>query len=133
MREYPTHLFVYGTLMVPEVLRRLLGSTLRMEGAQLEGYSRFRVKGAVYPGIVSAGAKDIVSGAVLSGMTTAQWKTLDAYEGDEYERLMVEARLLSGQTMEAATYVYRDPLNLTDEPWDDSQVLETLGELGLGE
>ena len=131
MSGYPEHLFVYGTLMEPEVLRRLLGHALEMNPAVVRGYRRFRVRNAVYPGIVAESSESSTAGRVLSGLSETDWKTLDAFEGDEYERLLVETTLESGETISAATYVFRDPANLTDEPWDRKVTLKSLRELGL--
>ncbi|MEM9025462.1 MAG: gamma-glutamylcyclotransferase family protein [Verrucomicrobiota bacterium] len=131
MGEFPEHLFVYGTLMEPEVLRRLLGHVLEMRPAVIRGYRRFRVRNAVYPGIVAASPESSTTGKILSGLLESDWKTLDAFEGDEYERLLVETSLESGETIPAATYVFRDPANLTDELWDRKATLKSLRELGL--
>lgn len=119
--------------MVPEVLIRLLGRTLDMRPARLDGYARFRVKGAVYPGIVATEGAGSVNGIVLSGMNQQDWETFDRYEGEEYSRETVRVFLPSGDALTVDTYVYRDDSNLTDEPWDDREVINSLKELGLGE
>ena len=124
-------LFVYGTLMVPEVVRRLLGHELHMRPARLGGFSRFRVKEAVYPGIIVGAADDFVDGQLLSGMTQADWETLDRYEGNEYARRSVQVLGVDGEELLADAYVFKHPGFLTDEPWDDSDVLNKLRALGL--
>lgn len=131
MSEKTRYLFVYGTLMVPEVVRRLLGHELEMRSAKLPGYQRFRVADAVYPGIIEGREEDSVSGQLLSGMSTKGWDTLDIYEGDEYTRRAVEVIDASGAKMIAQAYVFKDARFLTDEPWDDSEVLNQLKDLGL--
>jgi gamma-glutamylcyclotransferase (GGCT)/AIG2-like uncharacterized protein YtfP len=47
------HLFTYGTLMFPEVWRVVVGKDFESTPAQLPGYQIFRVRDAVYPGIIA--------------------------------------------------------------------------------
>lgn len=100
-------LFVYGTLMVPEVLTALLGRVPQIKAATLEGYRRFSVPGERYPAIVSA-ARSRVRGRLLVGLTASELAQLDAYEGDAYVRTEV-ALLVDGEVTPAACYVWRDP------------------------
>ena len=47
------HLFTYGTLMFPEVWQAVVGKDFETTPAQLPGYQIFRVRDAVYPGIIA--------------------------------------------------------------------------------
>jgi gamma-glutamylcyclotransferase (GGCT)/AIG2-like uncharacterized protein YtfP len=47
------HLFTYGTLMFPEVWQAVVGRQFETTPAQLPGYQIFRVRDAVYPGIIA--------------------------------------------------------------------------------
>jgi hypothetical protein len=48
------HLFTYGTLMFPEVWQAVVGKEFQTLPAQLPNFQIFRVKDAVYPGIIAA-------------------------------------------------------------------------------
>ncbi|CAG8205049.1 unnamed protein product [Penicillium nalgiovense] len=111
-------LFFYGTLMVPQILHRVIHgqadpepwqkAMLRFQPAILHGYRRHRVENADYPGIVvvpetqpetespapktSAGTS--VIGTLVSGLTDGDVYRLDRFEGSEYEKRRVTVRLL---------------------------------------
>jgi gamma-glutamylcyclotransferase (GGCT)/AIG2-like uncharacterized protein YtfP len=114
-QESPTEpqLFVYGTLR----------SSFQNKHAQLlrqqaEFLGPATVPGRLYairdyPGlIVSSNPGEQVAGEVYRlyepGPTLA---ALDAYEADEYERLLVDGRLDSGEAILAWVYVYRRPVD----------------------
>ena len=78
-------LFVYGTLLDPEVLARVSGEPAlarRLRGARLEGWRRVFLRGTPYPTLVpQRGA--VVQGAVLRAGDAALAR-LSAYEGSAY-------------------------------------------------
>lgn len=57
--------FVYGTLMFPEVLQALIERVPRSQAAVIHGYQRGRIRGQVFPGTVRASAAERVRGLVL--------------------------------------------------------------------
>src|SRR5690242_18684417 len=98
----PADLFAYGTLRFPSVLEALLGRVPDHSPGIAEGWRVAALDGRVYPVLVpGAGA---AGGIVISGLTTAEWQVIDAYEDDFYglERLT----LVDGRTGWA--YVVRD-------------------------
>ncbi len=67
-------LFVYGSLMDPELVRRLLGRDVRALPARLKGYRK--VEGAEYPTAVrDEGA--YIDGLVLEGLSEVDLRKLD--------------------------------------------------------
>lgn len=118
-------LFVYGTLMVPEVLLALLGRVPQLEEATLEGYRRFALPNECYPAI-SPDARHNVQGRVLLGLTPSELALLDAYEGDAYVRTTVQL-LVDGRVTPAACYVWRDRNVLATTPgdWDLQSFITT--------
>ena len=84
------NLFVYGTLLDDDLLRRLVGRTFPKVTGKLEGYVRVEGRpGFSYPSIkVQAGA--FVEGMVLMGIRGENLIHLDAYEGRFYERIEVK-------------------------------------------
>lgn len=102
------HLFVYGSLAPGQpnehVLTRLGGS---FQPASVRGHLRAQGWGAGlgFPGIVPDGAAGEVAGFVFTfAGQLEQWAELDAFEGAEYRRVPVTARLASGQDVTAWVY-----------------------------
>ncbi len=116
----PGRLFVYGTLMFPAVMARVSGRRAAGRPAVLEQYACYRVRGAVYPGIIPV-EEACTEGMVYAGLGAAPLARLDRYEGDEYRRERVQVRLHGGRVIEAWTYVMRSTDRLSAEPWDRAQ------------
>ncbi|MCC5845187.1 MAG: gamma-glutamylcyclotransferase [Verrucomicrobia bacterium] len=115
-------LFVYGTLQYPELLEHLLGRVPPHRAARLEGYARYTVRGADYPGIIpEEGAR--TDGLILSGIQTREWERLDQYEDDLYERRCVTPTLEDGGRITAFAYIIPDHNRhaLSRQPWQKRQ------------
>lgn len=110
-----TTAFVYGTLQLPEVLTRVLGRVPAMAAARLHDHRRGRLSGERYPAVVEA-PQHHVDGRLLLGLSPAEWSTLDAYEGDLYERRLATVTSSSNQVGEAQTYVLAGPARQRFEP-----------------
>lgn len=89
-------LFFYGTLVHPKILARVIGNDgahLEIQNGVLDGAKLFHVKGEEYPGLLrmdsTSTAINAVKGTLVRGLTPADLRCLDAFEGDEYERLPV--------------------------------------------
>ena len=113
-------LFTYGTLVFPEVWQRIAVREATAERATLAGFAIYRVKNAVFPGIVRAEPTDKVSGVLYSDLDDETLFELDAYESDFYHREEVTA--VTGSGKEVACHAYVVPHSrrnmLTNEPWD---------------
>jgi gamma-glutamylcyclotransferase (GGCT)/AIG2-like uncharacterized protein YtfP len=112
-------LFVYGTLMCEDIMREISGLRLFHETGILEGYSRWSVKGEVYPALVPD-EKGRVEGMVYRDIPESAWDRLDRFEGEMYERQLVQIELTSGKTLFAGTYVARPVFldQLDKSGWD---------------
>ena len=112
-------LFIYGTLLVPEVMRAVLGREIKPVPAALRGYRRLLVRGALHCGILPD-PDSRVTGAVIDGLTSEDLAALDYFEEGMYERRRVEVKLESGRVTEAETFVVRPSHRhlLTRQPWD---------------
>jgi gamma-glutamylcyclotransferase (GGCT)/AIG2-like uncharacterized protein YtfP len=110
--------FAYGTLEIPELMEALTGRHLPSTPAVLEGFTRCRVRGRAYPGIVAV-ADARTEGRLYSDIDTRLIRLLDRFEGDLYERRRVSVRA-RGQAIPAFAYVVRDSRRrrLHAEPWD---------------
>lgn len=113
------NLFTYGTLMFPEVWQRIDVGEFPSKPATLPGFAIYRVRDAVFPGIVRAEPGDKVTGLVYFDLDEDALFELDAYESDLYERIPVIAAAEHGP-IECTAYVIPDSRKqaLTNEVWD---------------
>jgi hypothetical protein len=95
-------LFVYGTLLFPEVLAALLGRVPVRTPAVATGWRVAALPGRVYPGLVPA-ENGRANGLVISGLTRAEGRILDAYEDADYQLTVIT--LADGRS--CPTYVWR--------------------------
>lgn len=113
-------LFCYGTLQDPAVFRRVTGKHADYQVATLDGFVRYRVAGADYPGVIKAAIEGVViEGLLASRLGNRELKLLDSFEGELYERVMV--RVNNGvRIQDAWLYVIKSRYKnrLTEEAWD---------------
>jgi gamma-glutamylcyclotransferase (GGCT)/AIG2-like uncharacterized protein YtfP len=107
----PARLSVYGTLAPgrpnAHVLGHLPGS---WQQASIRGHLVQAGWGAEqgYPGVVIDAAGAAVEGFILSSdALESEWARLDAFEGQEYERVVTRALLEDGQAVDAFVYQLR--------------------------
>ncbi|KAF9048628.1 hypothetical protein BJ165DRAFT_1461208 [Panaeolus papilionaceus] len=127
----PHTAFFYGTLMHPKILQRVIkndGSHLECCPAVLMDFTRHKVKGADYPGLIpySKGLglfkhplileEKSVRGTVVKGLTDSDLEALDCFEGDEYIRRPVQAHLLGPFTSVSTHGTNYDDLIPTQPP-----------------
>ncbi|MEM9353020.1 MAG: gamma-glutamylcyclotransferase family protein [Planctomycetota bacterium] len=113
------NVFAYGTLMFPEVWRRIVGQERSGKKARVEGFALYRVQNAVFPGMIhEAGAE--VWGVVFEDIDEETLFELDAYESDFYKREVVEAVAADGRTYDCEAFIVPQSHRaaLTEQPWD---------------
>ncbi|KAJ2963385.1 hypothetical protein NQZ79_g1472 [Umbelopsis isabellina] len=95
--------FFYGTLQSPTVLLRVICGpeakpevtetklrSLKLRPATLKGHRRYALKNLDYPGVVKSELSECsVSGILCEGLSRQDILRLDAFEGDEYDRVTV--------------------------------------------
>ena len=126
-----THLFAYGTLMLPEMVQQLLGRAITSVPGTLYGYACYEVKHQIYPAIIAVdGAK--VSGLVYENILEIDLKKLDQYEGDMYDRTKVTVQLSDGTDILCQTYICKVEYHsyLLNKLWTPSRISPE-GLLGL--
>ena len=98
--------FFYGTLMLPAILNRVIqnpsiaipSSRITTSPAVLPAFRRHRVKRADYPAILPSKDKDAsVQGVLVCGLSDADMRRLDRFEGDEYRRRDVQVQVLEAK------------------------------------
>ena len=104
--------------MFGEVIAAVTGLAMTGEPARLEGYARFRVRGAVYPGIRPVPGAG-VDGIVYREVSARSLRLLDVFEGDLYRREPVVVGT-DGEYLSAEAWVVRPSRErlLTDRPWE---------------
>jgi gamma-glutamylcyclotransferase (GGCT)/AIG2-like uncharacterized protein YtfP len=105
-------LFVYGSLLFPEVMRVLLDRVPASTPAAVAGWRVAALPGRVYPALVQAEA--IAKGQLVSGLTPQEWHTLDAFEDKVYEL----RRLTLTDGRDGWAYVCTDHTDASPDDWD---------------
>jgi gamma-glutamylcyclotransferase (GGCT)/AIG2-like uncharacterized protein YtfP len=118
-------LFVYGTLVLPEVMEAVAGRAFASRPAELPGFAPVRRRNPGFPGHAPRPGAT-TSGRLCEGVGWAALELLDDFEGDLYERLRLPVRPSGGAAEEAHVYVIRPEHRdlLTPEPWDPQYFAE---------
>ncbi|PSQ90667.1 MAG: gamma-glutamylcyclotransferase [Proteobacteria bacterium SW_6_67_9] len=100
------HVFVYGTLLYPEVAAAVIGTSPAASRARLDGFGRYQVRHAPFPGIAPADSS--VRGLVFEAIDAHALARIDDFEDDMYRRTMVRVvREHDGEAIDAEAYVVR--------------------------
>ena len=113
------NLFCYGSLEFAEVMCEVTGQGFAGEPATLDGFARYRVRDAEYPGLVpEPGAR--TEGTLYRALDADSLAALDRFEGALYERRTLDVRTRDGGFAPAQVYVVREAHRhtLSREPWD---------------
>jgi gamma-glutamylcyclotransferase (GGCT)/AIG2-like uncharacterized protein YtfP len=123
------HVFTYGTLMFPEVWQAVVGRLFESVGGNAAGFEVFRVRDAVFPGIIPGDGACSVRGVVYLDVDSGSLERLDRFEDDFYERRALSIDCSDGRERLAEAYVV--PLEkrnvLTSEPWTREAFLASGG------
>lgn len=111
-------LFCYGTLQIAVVMKAVTGRTYPGVKARLPGYAIYRVKGADYPGVIDSPDHE-TAGMLYRGITDEELKILDLFEGELYERRLLEVNTADSKSYHAWVYVIslKNRTYLTQESW----------------
>ena len=113
------HCFTYGSLMLADIMARVCGHEFASEPASLADYRRHPVRGQDYPGLQAAPG-GLVPGRLYRDVSAAAWARLDAFEGEEYERVDVVVARADGAALPAQVYRFRTAFagRLLPGDWD---------------
>jgi len=106
------NIFVYGTLMHAELVKKLTQKNFSSRKAILKDFIRLKVKGQAYPAIIRKEEFE-VKGILLLNVDKKSMEILDFYEGDEYA-LQGVSIYSNNINYEAYTYVWNDDINKLD-------------------
>jgi len=82
------NIFVYGSLIVPQVMRRVTGRSFSSEEAFLRGYAQLRLKDESDAALIPFPDKD-TDGVVYYDVDEETARRLDAFAGARFERIEV--------------------------------------------
>lgn len=120
------NLFVYGTLLLDELVTALTGIQIRSARAELQGYSRHCIvrdgRPDAYPAIRPCPSGTVI-GRVLFDVDEQSMRMIDCFESDppDYDRIEVEVTLEERKIIPAVAYVAKPSLTqwLTGE-WSEA-------------
>ena len=101
--RWPESLFVYGTLLFPDLVRSLIGRVPDRTAASVAGWRAAALPGRAYPGLVRA-AGATTRGLLLTALTAAEWRVIDAFENGGYD--LTEVTLVDERLARAYTWAY---------------------------
>ncbi|GKY96274.1 hypothetical protein MPSEU_000586900 [Mayamaea pseudoterrestris] len=125
-------LFVYGSLMAPEVMQAVIGRLPPSCPATLAGYVRHPVRNQVYPGLVSCNERvgesndseqcsssSSTLGVLYTDLNSHEMDKLDWFESTDYTRTAVSVTLPNeGFTQPTQVYVFTNPIDQLDTSRD---------------
>jgi gamma-glutamylcyclotransferase (GGCT)/AIG2-like uncharacterized protein YtfP len=87
--ESPGSLFVYGSLMFPEVLETLLDRIPPLVPAKAFGWQTIKLSEVVYPGLINNPGTQ-ANGYLLTDLSDLEWQLLEAFENPIYNLVRLE-------------------------------------------
>ncbi|MCH2097650.1 MAG: gamma-glutamylcyclotransferase [Pseudomonadales bacterium] len=108
---------MYGTLASEALREALTGVRGRARPALLEAHARVRVRGEACPAArFCPGVR--IEGHVVDRMPRGCLRSLDAFEGSEYRRVVRRVRTEAGSGRLASCRRRADGRGLLERPWD---------------
>ena len=123
------HVFTYGTLMFLEVWQAVVGRSFATVEGNAAGFEVFRVRDAVFPGIIVGSGACSTTGVVYLDVDLDSIGRLDRFEDDFYERHAIAVDCRDGQQRMAEAYIVpaANRSVLTNEPWRRESFLASGG------
>lgn len=109
--EETRKLFVYGTLLLDDVVNALIDRIPHYHDATVLGWRVVCLPQRVYPGLVPSRGE--ATGKVFTDLTDAEWATLDAFEDPAYT--LATVRVLTPVETNSLAYIWRG--DHVGEPW----------------
>ena len=109
--EGTSKLFVYGTLLLDDVVSALIDRIPHHQDATAPGWRVVRLPQKVYPGLVPGHGE--ATGKVFTDLTEVEWATLDAFEDPAYT--LAPVRAFAPLDIDTLAYTWRG--EHVDQPW----------------
>jgi hypothetical protein len=115
--------------MFPQVWQQVARGLYHSTEAVLGGFARYAVLGETYPGITMH-PRCSVTGLLYFDVDEHDVAALDAFEGQDYQRIQIAGQVAPAYAEIVETYIYTNVNKLTEEPWhpeafQPQQFLET--------
>jgi len=119
------HLFVYGCLSLPEVLKHVTGRTFRTEEGVLHGYARLQIKDEPDAALIPF-PDNQTEGVVYFDVDDESLRKMDALQGPLFKRTEVNVQTGTDRWAEAETYVFnlKERKRLVAKAWDETEFRE---------
>ena len=109
-------LFVYGSLLFPEILSAVLGRVPDSSQGTVNGWRAAALPGRTYPGLVPSHGS-AAAGRLLTRLSRDEWQLLDAFEEDAYDL----RRLTLADGRRGWAYVWVDEQQVSPDDWSPEQ------------
>lgn len=112
------NIFVYGTLLSPDIWQHVVHKNYKQEKAILKNFESRKIQNEVYPAIIPHDGT-LVEGIVYYNVDAIDVQHLDIFEGEEYLRTLVQIETITGEKLTAMSYLYKERFwhKLTSSPW----------------
>lgn len=119
------NLFVYGTLIDPEIYQLVTGKKRSSIPTRMKGFKVLRVRNQVFPGMISS-PDSSATGALYQGLSELELLKLDHYEDDFYERKLIQCEINTDETVLAWAYIIPKEFHsvLSTSDWHYSDFLK---------
>jgi gamma-glutamylcyclotransferase (GGCT)/AIG2-like uncharacterized protein YtfP len=119
------NIFVYGTLMNPDIWFKVTKENNSFKKTVINNYSRSKLKGELYPGIFKKTGSNVI-GKIYFDVSSHAISKLDIFEGERYERTKVDT-IVENKSVNAQTYVLTSKFHylLTMEEWNYEEFLNS--------
>lgn len=112
--ERSHRVLTYGSLMFEPVWSAVVNGQYSSRSVRVEGWQRYVIPGEDYPGAVPSPGS-VMMAVLWEGVSPADLARLDAFEGDQYERIRI---VVGPESSLAWIYAWRGGKPLADTLWD---------------
>lgn len=115
--------FVYGPLMMRDVLKVVVGRELVRRDGTVNGYMQLRLKDQVQAALIPF-PDAVTEGVVFMDVDEESLRKMDAYLGALFERGEVNVQVGEGEWIEAETHLFKLSRRkaLSSKPWDEEEL-----------
>lgn len=120
--KFMKNIFVYGTLLFPEILEKLTCKTFKSKEGYLNDFKSYQIFDnhipRKYPAIITSRG-DKVEGKIVFDLDKESLNILDYFEDEKYEPKILKAYSQSGEEYQVLVYVWKDEFkDMLKGDWD---------------
>jgi hypothetical protein len=124
--------FVYGPLMMRDVLKVVVGRELVRRDGTVNGYMQLRLKDQVQAALIPF-PDAVTEGVVFMDVDEESLRKMDEYFGVSFERGEVNVQVGEGEWIEAETHFFKLSRRkaLSSKPWDEEELRTEVSGFGV--